>query len=164
MVVLGLHCSRQSHRGGFSWCIAQALGREDSVVVAHGLSSLQHVASSQTRDRTHAPGIGRRIFSHQGHQGHPKSCEFFIYFFSWVKMRVAAAKLTEPKASCSFLKILGWNSLRQLSPSWGQNWRWPQGYLRWPLRFQLQAWGTDKYFSDFFACLLSGCAAWYSGS
>ena len=36
MVALGLRCSRQSHRGGFSCCRAQALGREDSVVVANG--------------------------------------------------------------------------------------------------------------------------------
>ena len=64
-------------------------------------------------------------------------------------MRVAAAKLTKSKASGSFLKFLGRNSLRQLSPSRGQNWRCPQLYLRWPLRFQLRAWGTGKYFSDF---------------
>ena len=53
-----------------------------------------------------------------------KSQELWILylFLSWVKMRVAAAKLTESKASCSFLKILGRNSLRHLSPSRGQNW------------------------------------------
>ena len=47
-----LHCDAQaSHCGGFSYCRAQALGTQASVVVAHGLSScglqaLEHRRSS----------------------------------------------------------------------------------------------------------------------
>ena len=88
-----LCCSAQSsHCGGFSCCGARALGVWASVVAACGLSSwgtwvlecsgfsscgtwaqqlwhtglvaLQHVRSSQTRDRTHVPCLGRWILNH----------------------------------------------------------------------------------------------------
>ena len=78
-----LPCGAQaSHCGGFSCCRAQALGVRASVVVAHGLSSCgswalerrlsswhtdlvapRHVGSSQTRDRTCVPCIGRQILN-----------------------------------------------------------------------------------------------------
>ena len=73
-----------SHCSGFSCCGARALGTRVSVVAASELSSCgsralehrlsscstrdviapQHVGSSQTRDRTHVPCIGRRILNH----------------------------------------------------------------------------------------------------
>ena len=42
-----------------------------SAIVAHGLSALQQVESSLTRDRTHVPCIGRRILNSLCHQGIP---------------------------------------------------------------------------------------------
>ena len=72
-----------SHCGGFFCCGAWALGMRASVVVARGLRSCnagfraqaqllwhmglvapQHVGSSQTRDQTHVPCIGRQILNH----------------------------------------------------------------------------------------------------
>ena len=49
--------------GGFSCYRTRALGVQASVV-AHGLSCLLHVESSQSRDRTRVPWIGRRIPIH----------------------------------------------------------------------------------------------------
>ena len=84
-VALGLHCCSQafcscrergcsslqcmhSHCSGLSCCRARALGTQASVAAALRLSICgtrayfpQHVESSQTRDQTHAPCIGRRI-------------------------------------------------------------------------------------------------------
>ena len=80
-----LRCGAQaSHCGGFSCCRARALGAWASVVVARGFQQLwlagsraqaqqlwrkglvapRHVGSSQTRDRTRVPCIGRRILNH----------------------------------------------------------------------------------------------------
>ena len=70
-----LRCgTRVSHCSGFSCCGAQALGTWASVVVARGLQSAGSVvvahglscseATSQTRDRTCVPCIGRRILNH----------------------------------------------------------------------------------------------------
>ena len=68
-----LHCGTWvSHFGGFSCFKAQAVGAEASIVTARGLSicgpralvSLWHVESSQTRDQTHVPWIGRQILNH----------------------------------------------------------------------------------------------------
>ena len=54
----------------------QALGQVGSIIAAHrlestaqglwymGLTAPQHVGSSQTRKRTHVPGIGSQILSH----------------------------------------------------------------------------------------------------
>ena len=73
-----------SYCSGFSCCGARALGAQASVVAACGLSSCgsralerrlssrwltglaapRHVGSSQTRDRTHVPCIGRWILNH----------------------------------------------------------------------------------------------------
>ena len=77
LAALGLHrctlafssCSEQgaSHCGGFSCCGALALGMQASVAVVHrlsGLSCLRYVSSSQTRDQTHVPCIGRQILNH----------------------------------------------------------------------------------------------------
>ena len=44
------------------------------IVVAHGLVVLQHVGSSQTRNRTCVPCIGRWILIHCIHQGRPMGC------------------------------------------------------------------------------------------
>ena len=77
LAALGLHwctlafssCSEQgaSHCGGFSCGGALALGMQASVAVVHGLSGLcclRYVSSSQTRDQTHVPCIGRQILNH----------------------------------------------------------------------------------------------------
>ena len=42
----------------------QQLRHVGSVVVVHGLSCLQRVESSRTRDRTHIPCIGRQVLNH----------------------------------------------------------------------------------------------------
>jgi hypothetical protein len=42
-------------------CGARAIGRVGSVVVAHGLSCSKHVESSQTRDWTSVPCVGRQL-------------------------------------------------------------------------------------------------------
>ena len=83
---LGLHCffalafsscsdqgailhwgARASHCSGFSCCKARAVGTQASVVV-HGLSACLvapwHVESSQSRDQTQVPCIGRWILIH----------------------------------------------------------------------------------------------------
>ena len=66
--VLGLCCCAQafsscgiqaSHYRGFSYSSA------DFVVVVHGLIASRHVESSQTRNRTHVPYIGRWILNHR---------------------------------------------------------------------------------------------------
>ena len=58
-------CGEQaSHCGGVSCCRARTLGTQASVVVAHELSALQHVGSSQTKDRTSAPALTRQIPIH----------------------------------------------------------------------------------------------------
>ena len=60
-----LRCGAQaSHCRGFSCCRARALGVQASVVVAHSLVAPWHAGSSQTRDRTRVPCIGRRILNH----------------------------------------------------------------------------------------------------
>ena len=48
-----------SHCSGFSCCGAQA-----QQLWVMGLVASQHVKSSQTRDKTHVPRIGRRILNH----------------------------------------------------------------------------------------------------
>ena len=94
LAVLGLHCraqafsscgewgllsscgARTSHCGGFSCCGAQALGRagfsscslqalEHRFCSRVCLVALWHVGSSQTRDQTHVPCIGRWILNHR---------------------------------------------------------------------------------------------------
>ena len=71
--LLGLHCCTwaffgcgewTSHCGGFSCCRAQALGHRVSGVAHSGLVASRHVGSSQTRDRTPVPCIGRQILNH----------------------------------------------------------------------------------------------------
>ena len=54
---------RVSHYSGFSRR-AQALGHAGSVVEVLGLIALWHVGSSQTRDWTYVPYIGRGILNH----------------------------------------------------------------------------------------------------
>ena len=84
MAALGLHwfaqafssCSKQgllsscdawaTHSGGF-FCGAWTLGAWASGAAACGLTGVvttRHVGSSQNRDRTHVPCIGRQILSH----------------------------------------------------------------------------------------------------
>ena len=91
------HCSAwASHCGGFSYCGAQALGTQASVVVASGLSSCgsralehrlsscgaralvapRHVGSSWTRARTRVPCIGRRILNHCATREAPSPSNF----------------------------------------------------------------------------------------
>ena len=61
-------CSTQvSHWGGFSCCRAWALDTQTSVAVV-----LRHVGSSQTRDQTYVPCIGRQILKPLDHQGGPR--------------------------------------------------------------------------------------------
>lgn len=48
----------------FPCCRAQGLGHEVSVAVVRGSVALQHVESSQTRDRTHVPRLGRQTLNH----------------------------------------------------------------------------------------------------
>ena len=61
-----LRCGVQaSHCGDFCRCRAQALGMQASGVLVHGgLVASWHVVSSQTRDWTHVPCIGRRLPVH----------------------------------------------------------------------------------------------------
>ena len=59
-----LRCSAwASHRGGFSWCRAQALGTWASVVLAMDLVALQHVESYQTQDGTLSPALAGRLLT-----------------------------------------------------------------------------------------------------
>ena len=51
------------HCGDFSCCGAQALECAGSVVGAHGLNYPEAGESSQTRDRTRVPCIGRQILN-----------------------------------------------------------------------------------------------------
>ena len=53
-----------SHFRGISCCRTQILGYMGLAVVAQGLSCLQPVESSQIRDQTPVPCIGRWIFNH----------------------------------------------------------------------------------------------------
>ena len=56
------HCSaKTSHWYSFSYWRTQILGMPASVVEVHGLVIPQHVKSSQTRDQTCVPCIGRKI-------------------------------------------------------------------------------------------------------
>ena len=86
-----LRCSAwASHCGVFSFCRAQALGVQASVVVARGLSSCgsraperrlsscgaRHVGSSRTRAPTRVPCIGRRILNHCTTREVPIACIF----------------------------------------------------------------------------------------
>ena len=65
LVVLGLRsCVRASHCGGFSWCVARALGMWAQQLWHTGLVAMWQVGSSRTRNRTHVPCIGRRILNH----------------------------------------------------------------------------------------------------
>ena len=60
-----LYCGvRPSHCSVFSCCGARALDRPGSLSAYMGLVALQHVGSSQTRDQTHVPCIGRLILNH----------------------------------------------------------------------------------------------------
>ena len=62
-VLSSLSCgARASPWGGFSWCRAQALGF--SVVVNMSLAAPQEMESSQRRDQTRVPRIGRWILNH----------------------------------------------------------------------------------------------------
>ena len=80
LLFVALHCSAQvSLCSGFSYCGAQALDAQASVVAAFGLSNfskwarscgaqasvaLRHVESSETRYRTSIPCIGKQILVH----------------------------------------------------------------------------------------------------
>ena len=82
LAALGLHCStrafsscseqgllsscgvRASHCGGFSCCRAQALGHICFSSCSKGSVALLHVGSSQTRDWTCAPCIGKWTLNH----------------------------------------------------------------------------------------------------
>jgi len=82
LAALGLHCStrafsscseqgllsscgvRASHCGGFSCCRAQALGHICFSSCSKGSVALLHVGSSQTRDWTRAPCIGKWTLNH----------------------------------------------------------------------------------------------------
>ena len=55
-VAATLHCSDFSLQSTGTWA---------SVIMCTGLSALQHEGSSQTRDWTHVPCIGRRILNHR---------------------------------------------------------------------------------------------------
>ena len=60
-----LHCCVQtSHSGGPSCCRAQALGSWAQWLWRTGFVAPWHVGSSQTRDRTHVPCLGRWILNH----------------------------------------------------------------------------------------------------
>ena len=60
-----LHCStRASHCSGFSSCGAQAVGSRTQLWWRMGLAAPPHVESSQTRDQTRIPCIGRWILIH----------------------------------------------------------------------------------------------------
>ena len=50
--------------GGFSCCGARVLAVGPSVVYCMGLVALQPVGSSQTRDQTRVPHVGRQILNH----------------------------------------------------------------------------------------------------
>ena len=57
-------CAWASHQGGFSCCRAQALGIKAPQLWHWGLVASQHVESSQIRDWTRVPFIGRQILIH----------------------------------------------------------------------------------------------------
>ena len=70
VAVLGLLGGTVSQCGGFSCCRGQAPGARASVGAARtqllwhtGSVALRHVGSSQTRDRTHVPCLGKWILS-----------------------------------------------------------------------------------------------------
>ena len=101
---------QQLQHASFSSCSARALGRAvfsscgtwaqqlwlaGSRVQAQqlwhtGLVAPQHVGSSQTRDRTHVPCIGRRILNHCATRGQPLylfcklSLQVFLIKFYWI--------------------------------------------------------------------------------
>ena len=56
--------ARASHCGGFSCCRSWALGCTSFITCGMGFVALQHVESSQTRDPTCVPYIGRRILNY----------------------------------------------------------------------------------------------------
>ena len=80
LLFIALHCSAQvSLCSGFSYCGAEALDAQASVAAAFGLSNFskwarsgdtqasvapRHVESSETRDRTTVPCIGKQILVH----------------------------------------------------------------------------------------------------
>ena len=57
-------CGAQASRGGFSRCRTQALGSRAQWLWRTGFVAPWHVGSSQTRDRTHVPCLGRWILNH----------------------------------------------------------------------------------------------------
>ena len=99
-----------SHCGGFSCCGARALGAQASVVAARGLSScgsqalecrlsscgaraqlLQwHVGSSQTRDRTRVPCIGRWILNPCATREVPFPHHFILLILSCYSLLLAS--------------------------------------------------------------------------
>ena len=74
------HCDEERHQwllllwgtgsrhADFSYCALWAL---ELGLSSSGLVAPLHVESSQTRERTHVPCIGRRILTHCTHQGSP---------------------------------------------------------------------------------------------
>ena len=57
-------CGAQAPRGGLSCCRVQALGPRAQWLWRTGFVAPWHVGSSQTRDRTHVPCLGRWILNH----------------------------------------------------------------------------------------------------
>ena len=65
LVVVNSCCGAQALHVQLSVAVAHGLwSAQASVVVACGLVNPRHVGSSQTRDRTHVPCIGRRILNY----------------------------------------------------------------------------------------------------
>ena len=75
-------CAWASHWGGFS-CGAWAPGSLGLVALWHvGLAALWQVGSSQFRDQTYIPGIGRQIFNHWTTKEVPPCLS--LHHFDWV--------------------------------------------------------------------------------
>ena len=61
MAVLGLHCCKGFFSSYGEWGLLSSLGHGLQELWHVGLVSPQHVGSSQIRDRTHFPCVGRQI-------------------------------------------------------------------------------------------------------
>ena len=156
--VLGLGCCGRafsscgvsaSHCGGFSCCRAQALGHICFSSCSKGLVAL-HVGSSQTRDWTYIPCIGRWILNQWITREAPKQ-EFFMLFFASVWedriisdrwMRLVLLGAVCPGMPAFFLCWNSWGCLAGmwLKPSSGLRRRRLKSHLRtmaktlWALR------------------------------
>ena len=93
--------AQASHSGGFSCCGAQALGIRASIVAACGSHGMQssvvapwHVGSSQTRDRTGRPCIGRQILIHSATR---EILGFVLFCFNFVSCSSALFFLKKKK-------------------------------------------------------------------